>query len=81
MHDPDAPLVDGFTHWVLYNIPGDTTELAEGAETARRVRTPWVTPDTTVPRRRLGTVRITTTSGCTRSMMNWTSRRVSSGEI
>ncbi len=33
MHDPDAPLVDGFTHWVLYNIPGDTTELAEGAET------------------------------------------------
>jgi Raf kinase inhibitor-like YbhB/YbcL family protein len=33
VHDPDAPLVDGFTHWVLYNIPGDTTELAEGADT------------------------------------------------
>jgi Raf kinase inhibitor-like YbhB/YbcL family protein len=29
-HDPDAPLVDGFTHWVLYGIPGDATGLAEG---------------------------------------------------
>ncbi len=34
-HDPDAPLVTGqgtygFVHWVLYNIPGDVTELAEG---------------------------------------------------
>lgn len=34
-HDPDAPLVSpggtyGFVHWVLYNIPGDTTGLAEG---------------------------------------------------
>jgi Raf kinase inhibitor-like YbhB/YbcL family protein len=30
-HDPDAPLVDGFTHWVLYGIPGETTNLSEGA--------------------------------------------------
>lgn len=30
VHDPDAPLVDGFTHWVAYNIPGGTTELPEG---------------------------------------------------
>jgi len=34
-HDPDAPLVTpggtyGFVHWVLYNIPGSTTALAEG---------------------------------------------------
>jgi Raf kinase inhibitor-like YbhB/YbcL family protein len=34
-HDPDAPLVSangtyGFVHWVLYNIPGSVTELAEG---------------------------------------------------
>ncbi len=29
-HDPDAPLVDGFTHWVAYNIPGDATALPEG---------------------------------------------------
>lgn len=32
MHDPDAPLVDGFTHWVLYNIPAETTELPEGTD-------------------------------------------------
>lgn len=30
MHDPDAPLIDGFTHWVLYGIPGATTSLSEG---------------------------------------------------
>jgi len=29
-HDPDAPLVRGFTHWVLYGIPAETTKLAEG---------------------------------------------------
>ena len=31
-HDPDAPLVDGFTHWVAYGIPGDATGLPEGAK-------------------------------------------------
>ncbi len=31
VHDPDAPLVDGFTHWVAYRIPGDATGLTEGA--------------------------------------------------
>ena len=30
VHDPDAPLVDGFTHWVAYNIPGDAEGLPEG---------------------------------------------------
>ena len=29
-HDPDAPLVDGFTHWVAYGIDGDATGLPEG---------------------------------------------------
>src|SRR5271157_895408 len=29
-HDPDAPLVYGFTHWVLYGIPPETTRLTEG---------------------------------------------------
>ena len=32
VHDPDAPLVDGFTHWVAYGISAETTELSEGAE-------------------------------------------------
>jgi len=30
VHDPDAPLVDGFVHWVAYGIPGDATGLPEG---------------------------------------------------
>jgi Raf kinase inhibitor-like YbhB/YbcL family protein len=30
VHDPDAPLVDGFTHWVLSGIPPGTAGLAEG---------------------------------------------------
>jgi hypothetical protein len=30
VHDPDAPLVDGFTHWVLYDIPADARSLEEG---------------------------------------------------
>ena len=30
MHDPDAPLVFGFTHWVAYGIPGNATGLPEG---------------------------------------------------
>jgi Raf kinase inhibitor-like YbhB/YbcL family protein len=29
-HDPDAPKPDGWTHWVLYNIPPDVTDIAEG---------------------------------------------------
>lgn len=29
-HDPDAPLVQGFTHWVCYGIPADVTEIDEG---------------------------------------------------
>ena len=29
-HDPDAPLPFGFTHWCLYNIPPEVTEVAEG---------------------------------------------------
>jgi Raf kinase inhibitor-like YbhB/YbcL family protein len=34
VHDPDAPLVDGFTHWVAYGIPADATDLPEGAPDA-----------------------------------------------
>lgn len=29
-HDPDAPLADGFTHWVVYGIPADAGGIPEG---------------------------------------------------
>lgn len=29
-HDPDAPLTDGFTHWVVAGIPADATGIPEG---------------------------------------------------
>jgi hypothetical protein len=32
VHDPDAPLVDGFTHWVAYGISGDMRGIPEGAD-------------------------------------------------
>ena len=32
VHDPDAPLVDGYTHWVAYGIASDATGLPEGGE-------------------------------------------------
>jgi hypothetical protein len=31
VHDPDAPLVDGFTSWVVRGIPADVPRLPEGA--------------------------------------------------
>ncbi len=27
MHDPDAPVPNGFTHWVLYNIPAHVRHI------------------------------------------------------
>lgn len=30
MHDPDAPMPGGFTHWVLFDIPPGTLQLSEG---------------------------------------------------
>lgn len=27
LHDPDAPRANGFTHWVLYNIPGNVNRI------------------------------------------------------
>lgn len=30
LHDPDAPLAGGFTHWVLYDIPANASSLPEG---------------------------------------------------
>lgn len=31
-HDPDAPLVDGFTHWVAYGIDAGVGSLEEATE-------------------------------------------------
>ncbi len=31
VHDPDAPTGSGFWHWAVYNLPPDTTGLAQGA--------------------------------------------------
>ena len=31
MYDPDAPTGSGWWHWVVYNLPSDTTHLAQGA--------------------------------------------------
>lgn len=32
MHDPDAPRKDGFTHWVIYNMPPDTLGIPEDSK-------------------------------------------------
>jgi Raf kinase inhibitor-like YbhB/YbcL family protein len=34
VYDPDAPTGSGWWHWVVFNIPGQATEIAEGAGTA-----------------------------------------------
>jgi Raf kinase inhibitor-like YbhB/YbcL family protein len=31
VHDPDAPRAGGYTHWVVYNVPGSATHIAENA--------------------------------------------------
>ncbi|RWB71118.1 MAG: YbhB/YbcL family Raf kinase inhibitor-like protein [Mesorhizobium sp.] len=34
-HDPDAPLANGFTHWVVYGIDPSTTDLSDTPEKFR----------------------------------------------
>ena len=29
VHDPDAPKAGGFTHWVVYNLPGKINQLTD----------------------------------------------------
>jgi Raf kinase inhibitor-like YbhB/YbcL family protein len=37
VHDPDAPMPGGFTHWVLYNIPAETQHVNERVPTEGQV--------------------------------------------
>ena len=37
LHDPEAPLAGGFTHWVFYNIPPDSTGIYGSVSSAREL--------------------------------------------
>lgn len=37
VHDPDAPRTNGFTHWMLYNVPANVTEIPENIPEGPRV--------------------------------------------
>jgi len=37
MHDPDAPMLGGFTHWVLYNVPAEAGHLKENIPAEERI--------------------------------------------
>lgn len=32
LHDPDAPVEGGFDHWVVFDLPPDTTSLPDGVD-------------------------------------------------
>jgi len=79
VHDPDAPLVGGFTHWGAYGIPGDATGLPEGGGDALAGVNSSGRAATGVRRRRPVTARTTTTSGSMRSTRISTSSRAWTG--
>jgi Raf kinase inhibitor-like YbhB/YbcL family protein len=37
LHDPDAPVPGGFTHWVVFNLPPDSNGLTEGVVRRERL--------------------------------------------
>ncbi len=37
MHDPDAPMAGGFTHWVMYDIPGNVAHIEQNVPRQGRV--------------------------------------------
>ncbi len=40
VYDPDAPTGSGWWHWIVFNIPKDTTSLEAGAGDAKKVMLP-----------------------------------------
>lgn len=44
VHDPDAPVSGGFTHWVLYDIPRDVTGIPAGGTSGRTGNPAWRPP-------------------------------------
>jgi len=38
--DPDAPTPEPWVHWLIYNIPADSTGLAEGVSSAPTLQSP-----------------------------------------
>jgi Raf kinase inhibitor-like YbhB/YbcL family protein len=37
LHDPDAPLAGGFTHWLVYNIPPDSPGIPGNVSSDREI--------------------------------------------
>jgi Raf kinase inhibitor-like YbhB/YbcL family protein len=37
VHDPDAPTSNGFTHWLLYNIPPDVRHIEPNVSRASKI--------------------------------------------
>jgi Raf kinase inhibitor-like YbhB/YbcL family protein len=37
LHDPDAPMANGFTHWVLYNIPASVNHIEANRPRAAKI--------------------------------------------
>ncbi len=37
VHDPDAPMLGGFTHWVVYNLPAEADHLEESIQVGERI--------------------------------------------
>jgi phosphatidylethanolamine-binding protein (PEBP) family uncharacterized protein len=77
VHDPDAPAAGGFYHWVLYDIPPDTTTLPESAQIRanRSGRNGFGDDRLRRPLSAGGKGRITTSSPFTRSTSQASTRR------
>lgn len=73
-HDPDAPMPNGFTHWVVYGLPPNTGEVGE-QEVGREGPNSLGETGYTGPNPPSGTACTATTFGSTRSIPELTARR------